>query len=66
MGSAANALVFAVLTLCSIASCTDDFARFQFGQKTPARARDSGVENMSDATGTDLDGGAGEGTAQSE
>ena len=66
MNIAAKWLVVAVCTsLCSLASCTDDFSRFQFGQKKPVK-RDAGAQNMSDATGTDPDGGAGGSAAQSE
>ena len=66
MKSAAKASVLAICALCSLVSCSDDFSRFQFGEKKAAKARDSGIENMSDATGTDPDGGAGETAAQSE
>lgn len=29
--------------------CTDDFSRFQFGQKPPQRPRDAGTQNVNDA-----------------
>lgn len=64
MNIAAKCLVFALL--CAAPSCTDDFSRFQFGQKKPTKTRDAGLQNMSDATGTDPDGAAGETTAQSK
>lgn len=52
--------------LCCIASCNDDFSRFNFGEKKAVKARDSGTQNMSDETGNDPDGGAGDAAAQSE
>jgi hypothetical protein len=64
MKIAAKCLVFALL--CAASSCTDDFSRFQFGQKKPTKPLDAGARNMSDATGTDPDGAAGETTSQSE
>jgi hypothetical protein len=67
MRRAAKAAVLAACALlCCLASCKDDFSRFQFGEKKAAKARDSGTPNMSDATGNDPDGGAGEADAQSE
>jgi len=56
----------ACVLLCCLASCNDDFSRFQFGEKKAAKARDSGMENMSDETGNDPDGGAGDAAARSE
>ena len=67
MNSAMKALVFTMFALlCSLTSCTDDFSRFQFGDKKPMKARDAGTQNMSDATGNDPDGSAGATAAQSE
>lgn len=66
MNSATRAVFPICALLCSLSSCTDDFSRFYFGQKRPAKALDSGTQNMSDAAGNDPDGGAGEEAAQSE
>jgi hypothetical protein len=67
MNSAAKRFVFLVCVLsCVATSCTDDFSRFQFGQKKPAKTRDAGPQNMSDATGNDPDGAAGAAASQSE
>ncbi|HTU60697.1 MAG TPA: hypothetical protein VMF89_19730 [Polyangiales bacterium] len=67
MTSVAKTSVLAVCALFLVASCNDDFSRFQFGEKKKAaKTRDAGVQNVSDETGTDPDGGAGDAAAQSE